>query len=176
MFGCGGCRREGGDVTDRTRKCKGCGEEKPIDAFEPWDEQRGRYRRWCRVCWAKKKPVEISGDMDHLDLLEQAIHEMKVQGRPDGELMENCLKVWREGKFPDGSKVESESTRSNALKLLMGGIGSEFGQTEYKVDFVLDAKLVCSKCGREMKSDERVTDEEIEGMFTDTPIDDGEEE
>ena len=155
----------------RRRICKECGKEMPISDFEPWGTTGERWRKWCKLCWAQRAQEGVNvrfgegADGERLDLLEQAIQDMRTQGRPDGQLMEHCLEVWKHGKFPDGAKVESESTRSNALKLLMGGIGNEFGVNEYKVDFVLDAKLVCSKCGEMMPSDDRVSDESISGMF-----------
>ena len=154
----------------RRKTCKTCKKEKGLEEFQPWGEKG--YRKYCKVCWAARPDsfvvqpnYEVGEDGERLDLLEKAIFDMRAQGRPDGQLMEHCLKVWKHGKFPDGAKVESESTRSNALKLLMGGIGQEYGVTEYKVNFVLDAKLTCSRCGQAMDSDPRVSSDQVHEMF-----------
>lgn len=150
------------------KRCRVCGLEKPYHEMVPLSH--GKVKSLCRACSptplvdGEHVPLE-ERDGDRMDDLEKAIRGMRERGEPDGVLMEQCLAVWSRGVFPDGTEIRNENTRKDALKLLLGGIGGRSGRLDLRVDFVLDAKLTCSECGRRMKADPRVTTDSMRDMF-----------
>jgi len=109
---------------------------------------------------------ELLEENEKIDALETAVEGMRSEGREvDAALLEECLCIWRRGKFPDGTRVKSESSRHNAFKILHSALGgfSEVGDLDIR--FVLDAKLTCSVCREKMRADSRVSEEELGEAF-----------
>jgi hypothetical protein len=105
---------------------------------------------------------------DKLDALEQAVEDAKASGEVRGALMGEVLRLWKEGVFPDGTKAAGDAVRRDAFKILMNLVGKESGHEELRIRYVLDAKAgteICPECGKRIRVDPRVSDQDAEEMF-----------
>jgi len=138
------------------RKCPGCGKDNLL---------AGGKHRFCKACRRKGTPEwpkeELIKEKEIGARIWEEIEKRMDRGDPDAELLEHLAWTWLDGKFPNGDKVDNETMRKDALKLLLERIGGEKGHENLEIGIVLDAKVTCSSCGKKVRADVSVKDEDV---------------